>query len=165
MCNFTWALKGLSHLGVLIFHKNLCMKCDAWAGTLSWWSCQSPVAHSCSLLNHPNTFHRGMFKLNAKSDADLLLYLPSHFECNDHTVHMLIQWHLLPPVTSTVKSSLLTPVRSSPLFLVAILHGCCTNRSRYVNNGWTFSGQTCIFISMRMNFLSDFLPIIDPHSS
>ena len=22
--------------------------CDAWVGALSWWSCQSPVAHSCS---------------------------------------------------------------------------------------------------------------------
>ena len=31
------------------------------------------VAHSCGLLSHPNTFHRGMFKLNTKFDADLLL--------------------------------------------------------------------------------------------
>ena len=45
-----------------------CRRCDAWAGTLSslWWNCQSPVAHSCSLLNHLNRFHRGMFKPNAK---------------------------------------------------------------------------------------------------
>ena len=49
-----------------------------------------------SLLNHPNSFHRGMFKLNAKFDADLLLYLLSHFECDGHTVHMLTQWHLPP---------------------------------------------------------------------
>ena len=28
-----------------------------------------------------------MFKLNAKFDADLLLYLLSHFECNGHTIH------------------------------------------------------------------------------
>ena len=27
-----------------------------------------------SLLNHLNSFHGGMFKLNAKFDADLLLY-------------------------------------------------------------------------------------------
>ena len=33
------------------------------------------VAHSCSLLNHLNSFHRGMFKLNAKFDAESL---PSH---------------------------------------------------------------------------------------
>ena len=55
------------------FAKKLCMRHDAWAGLLSWWSCQSPVAHSCSLLSHPNSFHGGMFELNAKSDADLLL--------------------------------------------------------------------------------------------
>ena len=30
-------------------------------------------------LNHLNSFHRGMFQLNAKFDADLLLCLHSHF--------------------------------------------------------------------------------------
>ena len=53
--------------------KKLCMGRDAWVGALSWWSCQSPVAHSC-LLNHLNSFHGGIFKLHAKSDADSLLY-------------------------------------------------------------------------------------------
>ena len=73
-----------------------CTRCDAWAGVLSWWSCQSPVAHSCSLLNHVDSFHRGMFKLNTQFDADSLLYLLSHFECDSHTVHMLTQWDLPP---------------------------------------------------------------------
>ena len=58
-----------------------------------------------------------MFKLNAKFDADLMLYSLSHFECNSHTVHMLTQWHLLPPLTSTVKSSLLRHTHSSLLSL------------------------------------------------
>ena len=43
-----------------------------------------------------------MFKLNAKFDADSLLCLLSHFECDGHTVHMLTQGHLPPPRTSTV---------------------------------------------------------------
>ena len=51
------------------FTQKNCMRRDAWAGTLSWWSCQSAVAHSCSLLNHPNSFHGRMFKLNIKFDA------------------------------------------------------------------------------------------------
>ena len=38
-----------------------------------------------------NSFHEGMFKLNAKFDADSLLYLLTHFECNSHTVHRLTQ--------------------------------------------------------------------------
>ena len=76
------------------------MRPDAWAGALSWWSCQSPGAHSWGLLNHPHSFHRGKFKLNAKLDADLLLYLLGHFECDGHTVHMLTQRHLPPPLTS-----------------------------------------------------------------
>ena len=70
------------------FAKQFCMRHDAWAGMLLWWSCQSPVAHSCGLLNHLNTFCGGMFKLNTKCDADSLLYSLGHFECDGHTVHM-----------------------------------------------------------------------------
>ena len=108
----------------------------------SKWSFQSPVAHSCKLPNHLNSFHGGMFKLKAKCDAYSLLYLLSHFEWDGHTVHMLTPQHLPPPMTSTVKSSLFTHVHSSPLFLAARLHWCHTNSSRYINNAWTFSGQT-----------------------
>ena len=78
---------------------------------------QLPI--SGSLLNHPNSFHRGKFKLNTKFDADLLLCSLSHLECDGHTVHMLTQGHLPPPLTSTVKSSLFTHVHSSPLSLAA----------------------------------------------
>ena len=88
---------------------------NARASALLWWSCQSPGAHSCSLLNYLNTFHRELFKLNSKLDADsILLYSLSHFECDVHTVHMLIQQCLLPPLTSTLKSSLFTyiPIHS-----------------------------------------------------
>ena len=60
-----------------------------------------------------------MFKLNTKLDIDLLLYSLSHFECNGHTVHMLIQQHLPCSLTSTVKSSLFTNVHSSALSLAA----------------------------------------------
>ena len=88
-----------------------CMRCDAWAGVLLWWSCQSPVARGCSLLNHLSSFRRGMFKLNAKFVADSLLYLLSHFEYHGHSTV------LLPPLTSTVKLSLFTYVHSSPLSL------------------------------------------------
>ena len=86
------------------------------------WACyqdESPVAHSCSLLNHPNSFHGGMFKLNTKSDADSLLYSLWHFECNGHTVQMLTPQSLLPPLTGTVKLSLFTHEYSSPLSLAA----------------------------------------------
>ena len=56
-----------------------------------------------------------MFKLNAKFDADLLLYSFSCFECDGHTVHMLTHQCLPPQLTSTVKSSLFTHAHSSPL--------------------------------------------------
>ena len=114
--------EGLSHLDYLMFCQNLCM--------------------SYSLLNHPNSFYRGMFKLNSKFDADSLLCLPKCFECYNHTVHMLTQQRLQPPMTSEVKSSLFTYMHSSPFFLSVKLHWCHTNCSHYINNGWTFSGQT-----------------------
>ena len=123
------------------FAKKLCTRHGAWAGALLCWNCQPPVAHSCG-LNHPNTFHGEMFKLNTKFDVDSLLYSLSHFECDTHTVHMFTQQRLPPPLTSTVKSSLFTHVHSSPLSLAARLHWCHANHSHYINNGWTFSRQT-----------------------
>ena len=101
---------------------------------------QLPI--SGSLLNHPNSFHRGMFKLNAKFDTDSLLCSLSHFDCNGHTVHMLTQLRLLSPLTSTVKSSLFTEVHSSRLSLTARLHGFCTTHSHYVNHGCNFSSPS-----------------------
>ena len=99
----------------------------------------SPVARSCGLLNPANSFH---FKLNAELYADLLPSSLSHFECDGHTVHMLTQWCLLPPLTSTVKSSLFTRVYYSSLSWAARLHQCHANTSLYINNGWTSSRQT-----------------------
>ena len=78
-----------------------------------------------------------MFKLNTKFDADFLFYTFAHFEYHGHTVHMLTQQSLLPVLTSTVKLSLFMHEPSSPLSLAARLHQCCTNRSCYINNGWT----------------------------
>ena len=97
----------------------------------------------CSgLLHHPNSFQGGMLKLNTKFDIDLLLYMLSHFECDGHTVHMITQWCLPPPLTTTMKSSLFPHAHSSQLSLAVSLHQCHTNHSPYINNGWTFSGQT-----------------------
>ena len=61
-----------------------------------------------------------MFKLYTKFGADSLLYLLSHFEWNGHTVHMLTQQHLPPPLTSTVKSSLFTHVELVQFFKLYI---------------------------------------------
>ena len=92
------------------------------------------------------SFHRGMFKLNTKFDADSLLYSLSHFECNSYTVHMLTQWCLLPSLTSAVKSSLFTHAHSSPLSLAARLRWCFVNCSYHINNGWTFFQIDLIYL-------------------
>ena len=106
-------------------------------------------------MNHLNSFRGGMFKLNEKFDADLLLYSLSHFKCDTHTVHMLTQWRLPPPLTSTVKSSLFTHAHSGLLSLVARVRQCRTNCSGYINNGWTFSGQTFIYILYEYYFVTE----------
>ena len=98
------------------------------------------------VLNYSNSFCGGMFKLNTKCDADLLLYWLSHFECDGHTVHRLTQWRLLPPLTSTVKLSLFTHTHSSPLSLASRLYQCDANCYHYINNGWTFSEQTSFYV-------------------
>ena len=126
--------------------KKLYTRHDAWVGVLSWWHCLSPVAHGCDLLNHPNSFCGGMFKLNTKLDADALLCSLSHFKCNGHTVHMLTERHLPPPLTGTVKSSSFTCAHSSPLSLAARLYQCCANCSHFINNGWTFPRISSLYI-------------------
>ena len=130
-------------MGVIYyFSKKLCTGCEVWAGALSRWSCQSPVAQSCGLLHHLNSLCGAMSKLNAKFDADSLLCLLSHFECHGYTVHMLTQQHLPVSRASTVKLSSFTRAHSSPLALTARLHQCQANCSCSINNGWTFPGQT-----------------------
>ena len=80
------------------FPKKLCTRHDAWAGVLSCWRCQSPVARSCSRLHHPESFCGGMFKLNTKFDADLLFCLhtmATQYTCSLKGVyhpHWLVQW-------------------------------------------------------------------------
>ena len=78
------------------------MRHNAWAGPLLWWSCQSPVAHSCSLLNNLNSFHRGMFKLNenlmqthCSTRSVILNVMATQYTCSLNCVyhpHWLGQW-------------------------------------------------------------------------
>ena len=115
---------------------------NSWGGTLSRWSCnQSPGAHSWGFLNYPNSFCRGMFKLIAEFHAGSLLYSHNHFECDGHTVHMLNQWRLPPPLTSAVKLSLFMHAHSSPVSLAARLHQCHVHCSHYIR---LFLDRPCI---------------------
>ena len=121
-----WTVCGLSHLSDLTFCKKTLDEMSHMSRPIVRMNLPITSCPWLRPLSHPSSFHRGMFKLNAKCDADLLLYLLSHFECAGHTVHLLTQ-HLLPPVTSTVKSSLFMHVHSSPLSLAVRLHwGCAT---------------------------------------
>lgn len=91
--------------------------------------CTALIASYLSLLNHPNSFQR-----NVQAWRKIwcrFVALLAQCEFNGHTVHMLTQLHLGPPLTSTVKSSLFTHAHSSPLFLAARLYQCCANSPCY----------------------------------
>ena len=77
-----------------------------WSICATLLSVLHSLLHPWKALNHPNSFREGMLKLNAKSDANPLLYSLSHFEYDGHTVHMLTQWRLPPSLTRTIESSL-----------------------------------------------------------
>ena len=140
-----WTVGGWVTWVIWRFAKKLCTRRNTWGGLLSWWSCQSPVAHICSLLNHLNSFYRGMFKLSVNFDAGLLPYSLSYFEFSGHMAHVLTQRHLPHLLTCTVKSFLFMHTHSSPLSLAASLHLCHTNHSCFIKNGCTFSGPTSYF--------------------
>ena len=117
----------LSHLGDLMLCQKTLHRMWWMSGMLLWWSCQSPVAHSYSLLHHPNSVREGMFKLNATFDAESLLYSLSHFWVEQpHSTHA----HWTATTIPTVY----------PVPLAAWLHQCCTNHSLSINNGWSVSG-------------------------
>ena len=67
----------------------------------------------------------------------------------------------LPPLTGTVKLSLFIHAHSSPVALAVRLHPCRTKRSRNINNGWTFTGQTSIY---KNNCLKNTVEIMYPFS-
>ena len=123
------------------FTKNLCTRHDAWVGALSWWSCQSPVAHSCCLLNHPNSFCREEYssltwnsmKIHCSIHSVFLNVTATQYTCSLNGIylpHWLVQW-------SVHCSHIHIPVH--PPWPPA--YQCHTNHSPYVNKDWTFSGQ------------------------
>ena len=150
-----------------ILPKN-CMRHDALAGTLSWWSCQSQSARSCGLLNHLNSFCRVMFKFNAKFDAGLLLYsvilntMATEYKCSLNGISCLCwlgQWshhcsYMCIPVHSpgcqvilSVTQTILVILTMAGLFLD---WPCTSGRNestvpkRYRNNRrWQISGEDC----------------------
>ena len=113
------------------------MRGDAWVGALLWWSWQSPVAHSHVLLKYLNSPRRGMFKLNAKFDADSLLYLLSlnvmvtQYTCSLNGVYR--------PNSEVV---IVHAYTFQSTLLGTRLLWCRANCSHYINNGCTFSRQT-----------------------
>ena len=108
--------------------------------TLWWCSCQSPVAHSCSLQSHPNSLHRRMISLT----WNLMQILCSIGSVTLNVMATSTHAHSgasTPPLTSAGKWSLFSHAHSSPSSLADRLHLCDTYCS-YINNDWTHSTHT-----------------------
>ena len=73
---------------------------------------------------------------------------------NGHTVHMLTQWCLLPPLTSTVKSLLFMHVHSSPHSLAASYSNAAQTFLVFIilTMAGHFPDRSCICINMYMNY-------------
>ena len=94
-----------------------------------------------------NSFCGGMSKLDAKSDADLLLYSRSHFECNGHTGHTLTQGLLPPPLTNKYSEVVIVHTCASQSTLLGCQVTSMSHKhSHYIHNGWTFSEETLCVI-------------------
>ena len=84
------------------FAKILCLRCDVWAGSLLWWSCQSPVAHSHDILNHPKSFPKecsswmqNLMQIHCATPSVILNARATQYTCSLHGIyhpHCLEQW-------------------------------------------------------------------------
>ena len=118
-----------------------CMRCDTWAGVLSWQSCQSLVSHSWIMqivsMEVCSSLKQNLMQICCCTQSFWMRWpqgTHAHLMASTHPRHHLI------------KSSLFTHAHSSPLPLAAQLRRCCSSSSHYANNGWTFSRQTSYFI-------------------
>ena len=100
-------MPNLGHRGAVTwviwyFAKKLCTRHDAWAGTLSWWSYQSPGAHSCDLLNHPDSFAeesssltQNVMQMCYSNSSVILNAMATQYTCSlsgVYSPHWLVQW-------------------------------------------------------------------------
>ena len=135
-----------------MFRQKNCRRHDAWAGALLWWSCQSPAAHSCGLLNHPNSFLIIQTEHSEECSSLMQIFLQIHcstcpvilsvtatqYACSLNGIyhpHWLVQW-------SRHCSHLCIPVHSPWLPVYSKVDPNC---SHYINNG-RFSGQICVCV-------------------
>ena len=97
-CGLWW---GWVTCGVWCFTKTLCRRHDAWAGTLSWWSCQLPVAHSNWVIRIVSTeecssLMQNLMQICYSTHLVILNVMATQYTCSLNGVyrpHWLVQWH------------------------------------------------------------------------
>ena len=93
------------------FAKKLCLRCDAWAGALLWWSCQSPVAAAFWIIRivsseECSSLMQNLMQIHSSTTSSVILnvmatqytcslngvYCP-HWQRSHHCSHMCIPVH------------------------------------------------------------------------
>ena len=133
--------RGLSHLGDVfpknsagdMMHELVC--CDEAANhqlpiAVAFWNIWTVSMEECSSLT------QNLMQIRCSTCLVILTVKATQYTSSLNGVY-----HRHCPV----QLSLFTHVHSSPLSLAARLHICHTNHFHYIDNGWTFSGQTSYF--------------------
>ena len=106
------------------------------------WDVVHDVAHCDKATNHQLSIAAAFWIIRILSAEECSSLTQNLMQSHCSTQSFWLPWPhstyahsvcLLPPRTSTVKSSLLTHAHSSPLSLAAWLHPCHANRSHYIN--------------------------------
>ena len=126
-----WVVEGPSHLDDLVFCQKLCMRCDAWLGTLLWWSCQSPVAIAVAFwipqivsMEEFSSLMHNLMHIRCLTHSVIFNVMATQCTCSLSDVYCsrcLVQWshhclhtgipvhsHWLPGYTDVVQSILTT---------------------------------------------------------
>ena len=82
--------------------KTLCTRHNAWVDILLWRSCQSPIAHSCSLLNHLNSSEeeclslpQNLMQIHCSTHSVILNGMATQYTCSLNSIyrpHWLVHW-------------------------------------------------------------------------
>ena len=121
------------------FAKKLCTRCDAWVGASLWWTCQSPVAHSCTFwiiwivsAEECSSIMQNLMQIRRSTHSVILNVTATQYTRSLNGVyrpHWLVQW-------SCHWSCMYIPVHSP--WLPGYID---VPQTILINNGWTYPGH------------------------
>ena len=118
-----------------VLPKKLCSRCDAWVDAL-WWSCQSPVVHSCRLLiiwivstEEYSNLMRNLMHICCSTGSFILNVMTTQYTCSLNGIycpHWPVQWshhcsHVHIPIHSPWLPGYIDVVQTILILTMAVL--------------------------------------------